>query len=109
MRALHDAPSVLERFTYGKERYLTYIESAFLRHAQKDNIVYHGLAGHFFLKGVQHVLKVRVLADIEDRIRFEMEREKIQRDEARYILKSDGSGASSFSELTRGIPVCTTW
>jgi cytidylate kinase len=89
VRALHDAPSVLERFTYGKERYLAYIESAFLERVQKDNVVYHGLAGHFFLKGVQHVLKVRILADIEDRVRLEMEREKISSDDALYIIKKD--------------------
>jgi cytidylate kinase len=89
VRALHDAPSVLERFTYGKERYLTFFESAFLERVQKDNVVYHGLAGHFYLKGVKHVLKVRILADLEDRIRLEMEREKISRDEALYVLKKD--------------------
>ncbi len=50
VRALHDAPSVLERFTYGKERYLTFLESVFLEYVQKDNVVYHGLAGHYFLK-----------------------------------------------------------
>jgi cytidylate kinase len=89
VRALHDAPSVLERFSYGKERYLAFIESTFLDHVQKDNVVYHGLAGHFFLKGVNHVLKVRILADLEDRIRLEMEREKISRDEALHVLKKD--------------------
>jgi cytidylate kinase len=89
VRALHDAPSVLERFTYGKERYLAFFEAEFLRRVQNDNIVYHGLAGHFYLKGVKHVLKVRILADLEDRIRLEMEREKISRDEALYILKKD--------------------
>ncbi len=106
VRALHDAPSVLDRFTYGKERYLTFIESAFLEHAQKDNMVYHGLAGHFFLKGVQHVLKVRVVADIEDRIRFEMDREKIQRDEARYILKKDDHERRQWSLKLFGVD---TW
>lgn len=89
VRALHDAPSILERFTYGKERYLAYIEAAFLKHAQKDNMIYHGLAGHFFLKGVQHVLKVRVLADMDDRVRLETEREKIRQDDARNILAKD--------------------
>ena len=89
VRALHDAPSILERFTYGKEKYLAYVESAFLKHAQKDNMIYHGLAGHFFLTGVQHVLKVRVLADIEDRVRLETEREKIQPEEARHVLVKD--------------------
>jgi cytidylate kinase len=89
VRALHDAPSVLERFTYGKEKYLSYIEAAFLERVQHDNVVYHGLAGHFFLKGVSHVLKVRILADIQDRVRLEMEREKISTDEALYVLKKD--------------------
>jgi cytidylate kinase len=103
VRALHDAPSILERFTYGKERFLAYIEAAFLKHAQKDNMVYHGLAGHFFLKGVQHVLKVRVLADIEDRIRLEREREKIQKDEARHILEKDDQERRQWSLKLFGI------
>lgn len=89
VRALHDAPSVLERFTYGKERYLTFFESSFLDYVRKDNVVYHGLAGHFYLKGVSHVLNIRILADLKDRIRWEMERENISADEARYILKKD--------------------
>lgn len=89
VRALHDAPSVLERFTYGKEKYLAFIESAILDRLRRDDVVYHGLAGHFFLKGVSHVMKVRILADTEDRIRLEMERENISRDEALYVLKKD--------------------
>jgi hypothetical protein len=47
------------------------------------------LAGHYFLKGVHHVLKVRILAELEDRIQLEMQRENISRDEARYVLKKD--------------------
>jgi cytidylate kinase len=89
IRALHDAPSVLERFTHGRERYIAFIENAFLEHVQKDNVVYHGLAGHFFLRGVAHGLKVRVMADLEDRVMWEAERENISHDEARHLLKKD--------------------
>ena len=89
VRAIHDAPSVLERFTYGKERYIAYLRAALLKHVQKDRVVYHGLAGHFFLQGISHVLKVRIIADLEDRVREEMRRENISADEARYILKKD--------------------
>jgi hypothetical protein len=56
---------------------------------QKDNVVYHGLAGHFFLQDIPHVLKVRVIADLEYRVKEEMKRENIPADEARYILKKD--------------------
>jgi len=89
VRAIHDSPSILDRFTYGKERYVTFIREALLEHAEKDNIVYHGLAGHFFLKGIPHVLKIRITADLEDRIRNEAEKEKISLDEARKILVKD--------------------
>jgi cytidylate kinase len=89
IRALHDAPTVLERFTHGKVRYLSYLRSSLLNYVLKDNVVYHGLAGHYFLQGVPHVLKVRIIADIEDRVREEMKRENISGDEARYILKKD--------------------
>ena len=89
IRALHDAPTVLERFNYGKERYVAYLRSTLLNHMIKDNIVYHGLAGHYFLRDVSHTLKVRILANIDDRIREEMRRENISAEEARHILKKD--------------------
>ncbi len=89
IRAIHDAPSVLERFTHGKEMYVAFIRQVILEHVQKDNVVYHGLGGHFFLQQVPHVLKVRIIADFEARIREEVLREDIPAEEARFILKKD--------------------
>ncbi|MDQ7781421.1 MAG: cytidylate kinase-like family protein [Desulfomonilaceae bacterium] len=87
--ALHDAPAALDRFTYGKERYLAFIQSEFLDHARKDNLVYHGLAGHFMVRGVAHCLKVRVAADMEDRVNLEIQRENVSRDEALKTLTEE--------------------
>jgi len=89
VRAIHDSPSILGRFSQGKERYVAFIREALLRHVQKDNVVYHGLAGHFFLQQIPHVLKVRIISDFEDRVREEMKRENIPEEEARYTLKKD--------------------
>ncbi|MBN2418252.1 MAG: cytidylate kinase-like family protein [Deltaproteobacteria bacterium] len=89
IRALHDSTSVLERFTLGKERYISYIYSSLLQHVRKDNVVYHGLAGHFFLSNIPHVLKVRIIADMQDRVKEEMRRENISAEKALYILKKD--------------------
>ena len=89
IRALHDATSVLERFKHGKERYISYIYASLLQHARKDNVVYHGLAGQFFLGGIQHVLKVRVIADMQARVNEEMRRENISAEKALYILQKD--------------------
>jgi len=82
IHALQDAPSFFNRFTHQKEKYIAYIESAFLHHVKSDNVIYHGMAGHCFVQDVPHVLKVRIIADLEDRIQIVMNRDKVSRDEA---------------------------
>lgn len=89
VRAIHNAPTILDRFTSGKERYIAFFRAALLTHLQRDNIVFHGLAGHFFLQRLPHVLKVRISADLEDRVQEEMKRENISAEEARTVLVND--------------------
>jgi cytidylate kinase len=89
IRAIHDAPTILDRFTSGKERFIAFFRAALLTHLQRDNIVFHGLGSHFFLQKFPHVLKIRIMANIEDRVREEMIRENISADEARMILVND--------------------
>jgi cytidylate kinase len=104
LRAIQDAPSIIERAIYGnKEKYVAYIQAALLRHLQRDNVVYHGLAGQFFLQGIDHVLKVRILADTEDRIRIVMERDGVSRDRAIAILKHDDAERHRWGQSLYGI------
>ena len=86
-QALEDPPSFFERFTNVKKKYIAYIQAALINSFRADNIVYHGLAGHFFVKEIPHVLKVRIIADLEYRIKFVMERDEISRDKAIDFLK----------------------
>lgn len=89
VRAIHDAPTVLDRFTSGKERFIAFFRATLLNHLRRDNIVFHGLGSHFFLQHFPHILKVRISANLEDRVREEMARENIPADEARMILVND--------------------
>jgi cytidylate kinase len=102
-RAIHDSSSFLNRFTHGKEKYITYFEEAFLDHVRKDNVVYHGLAGHFFLPEISHVLKVRITAELKDRVKEEMRRENISADEARNLLIKDDDERRKWSHHLYGI------
>lgn len=102
-RAIHDAPSILDRFMQGKDRYITYVQATLLKYFREDNIVYNGLAGHFFVRGVSHVLKVRIIADMEDRVRHETEREKISEEEALRSIKKDDEQRSRWSQHLYGI------
>ncbi|MHB8069649.1 MAG: cytidylate kinase-like family protein [Desulfobaccales bacterium] len=89
IRAIQDAPSILNRLTRQKEKYVAYIRTALLKHVQKDNVVYHGLFGHFFLQDIPHVLKVRIVADLEARVAEEVQRESISPAKAREIIIKD--------------------
>jgi cytidylate kinase len=87
IHALENAPSFLDRFTYGKRRYIAYTQTALLKHLTRDNIVYHGLAGHYFVGGISHVLKVLVTAPAEARAQLVMERDKVGRKEAFRLIR----------------------
>lgn len=102
VKALHDPPSILERFNHGKERYISCFRAAFLNHMLGDNIVYHGLAGHFFLQDCRHTCKVRIIASLEDRIQEEMKRENSTAEEARYQLKKDDEERRKWSQHLYG-------
>jgi len=90
IRAFQDGPSILNRFTHGKERYIAYIQAALLSNLKKDNLVYHGFAFHCFVKDIPCTLKVRITAELWDRMGYVMERDKIsKRDAERFIRKID--------------------
>lgn len=103
VRAIHDAPSILERFTHGRQCYLAYIQSALANRAVADNLVYHGLAGHLLLKGVPHVLKVRIIADLEARVAAEMRRENLGQSEARSLLLKDDAERRKWTQTLYGV------
>jgi cytidylate kinase len=106
VRAIHDAPSIFKGLQQSKEQYIAYIRAAVLKHLCADNIVYHGLAGHFFVSGISHVLKVRILADLEDRVQLEMERENISRSDALALIKKNDEERRRWSRELYGID---TW
>jgi cytidylate kinase len=102
-RAIHDAPSLLDHFSYGKERYIAYVQAALLNLFREDNVVYHGLAGHFFVQGIDHAVKVRITADMTDRVRLEMARKNISEKEALHLLKEDDEQRRRWSQWLYGI------
>lgn len=67
--AMQKPPRFLERSAVNPRRlYLTLIRAVLLDYASKGCLVYHGNAGHFLLKDVNWVLKVRLIATLGQRI-----------------------------------------
>ena len=89
-KALRNSPSFLEHVIARKEKTLALFRTAFFEYMGQDNIVYHGLAGHVFLADVPNVIRVRVLADFDDRITEEMQRKNLNYEEAKKkLIKED--------------------
>ena len=86
LHAIQDAPSVFDRLKDGKRKYTAFIREAFLEYIQKDNVVYHGFAGQFFTKEIPNILKVRIIANLDYRIKVVMERENISEEKARKLI-----------------------
>lgn len=103
LMTMENAPSLLDRFTNWREKYIAYIQTAILMNFQRDNVVYHGMAGHFFVKGVPHVLKVRVIADMDDRVKVVMERDGMSQKEALRTIKRLDEERSKWSRQLYGI------
>lgn len=89
-RAIENAPTLRDRFSYGKKKYIAYIRSALLEFAVKDNLVYHALAGHFLLEDIPNVLRVMISATQDERVKKIMTQEKVSKKEAlKSIAKFD--------------------
>jgi len=89
-KALVEKPGLIERLTLDRTRYLALIQAALCKTVKDDNIVYHGHAGHLLLRGIPHVIRVRVIANMELRIRAAMHRQELTRSQAiDYIHKVD--------------------
>ena len=89
-KALVEKPGLIERLTLDRTRYLALIQAALCKTVKNDNIIYHGHAGHLLLRGIPHVIRVRVIANMELRIRAAMHRQEMTRTQAiDYIHKVD--------------------
>lgn len=90
--AMKAKPAFAERLSANIDRirYLSFIQATLCEHVKHDNVVYYGHAGHLLLKDACRVIKVKVIATMEQRIVFAMNRNKFSREEAiSYIKKMD--------------------
>jgi cytidylate kinase len=101
-KALHDSPTFPEKVSAKKEQFPAVFRSVFFEYMCRDHIVYHGLTGHIFLADVPNVLKVRIIADFEDRIREQMEREDLTYGEAKKRLRLQDKERSKWTRHLYG-------
>lgn len=68
------------------EHYKSLATSILCEKSLNDNIVYHGRTGHLLLPGIDHILKIRVITDIESRIDVVMHKLSLSRTKAKQYI-----------------------
>ena len=62
-------PSLFERFDAETRHYITVLQTTLLEFAEADDVVLMGRGGQWLLRGIPHVLRVRIIAPLEQRVR----------------------------------------
>ncbi len=90
LAAMEKRPPLWERLAGKRTAHLACMRAALCEFACGGNLVYHGHLGQLLLPGITHLLSVRVIADLEYRLRAAMERQHLSREAAKaYIAKVD--------------------
>jgi len=90
VKALKDTPSTVGLFSQTKQQHIIYIDTVLAEYMLKNNIVYYGAAGLPFIQGISHVLKVQIIANLEDRINNKAKLDSVPQEKARKtVIKED--------------------
>jgi cytidylate kinase len=93
-------PTLFERFDAETRHYITILQTTLLEFAESDNVVLMGRGGQWLLRGIPHVLRVRVIAPFDQRVRrwirrtTEMTRETPNQRAAAEFVRRDDSDKS---------------
>jgi len=76
-----------ERLAQDRDHYQAFTVKLICERALQDNLVYVGRTGHLLLPGVTHILRIRVVTDMESRITSVMQRLRLGREKAKQYIE----------------------
>jgi cytidylate kinase len=76
-----------ERLVHDRDLFLAFTTNMICERALQENVVYAGRTGHLLLPGVTHTLRVRVVTDMETRIKSVMQRLRLGREKAKQYIE----------------------
>jgi cytidylate kinase len=102
-KALLEAPGFWDRLTLDRKRYLAFVQAALAGRAAGDRIVYEGNAGHLLLRGVSHVVCIRLLAPLSHRVQTAVETLGMSHDDAVHYIESSDHERESWTRFLYGV------
>jgi cytidylate kinase len=102
-KALNQSPPFWQQVPGRRLAYVKCVTAVLLDHASQGHLLYHGHVGHLLLASVPHVLKVRVIADLEYRIKAAMNQLRLKRDEAIAHIQRVDEDRSRWARFLYGV------
>jgi cytidylate kinase len=84
---IQTSADLFEKLTTDRHIYLVALQSALADRCVSGNLIYHGHAGHFLLKEVPNVLRVRLIAPMSMRVRAVMEQQGLAPEAAQEYIR----------------------
>lgn len=101
--ALNDKLPFWQQVPGKRMAYVKCVTAVLLDHCRGEKLVYHGYVGHLLLSGLPHVLRVRIIADMEQRIRSAMEQAKLGREQAISYIQNVDKQRAQWARLLYGV------
>ena len=96
-------PGLWERLSREREKYVLAVRTALLEACLQGCLVYHGLAGQFLLRGLPGVMRVRLIAPLETRIRVLLDaHHRMSRRAAEDFIRSVDQERKRWVKITYG-------
>ena len=89
LKSIYNGDASFMRSPAHRTAILNMYRASLLRCAQGGNLVYHGAVGHLLLSSIPNILRVRIIASIDFRIKVAMKLREINHDQAFAIIKKD--------------------
>ena len=102
-RKMEKGPGLWDQLTLERRVYLVAVQAALAEHAEKGDLVYHGLAGHMLLRNLPGVLRLRLITPLETRIQTVMEREGHTREEAEHYIRDVDDNRVRWTRFMYGV------
>lgn len=84
---IQTSAGLFEKLTTDRRVYLVALQSALADQCVSGDLIYHGNAGHFLLKDVPNVLRIRLIAPMSMRVRAVMKQEELSPEAAREYIR----------------------
>ncbi len=97
--AIEDKPGFFDSMSLERVHALAFVGAALCKEIKDEKIVYHGHAGHLFLRRVPHVLRIRVIASMEYRIKKAMEQHDFSWEQASDFIKKADEARVKWSQF----------